>query len=184
MNYELYFRTIMWYNSNEDSLVHNGGDVKDMFKVGDIVKWCGDEVVIIGLKSPALSYIREKSGREVCMLNEFLFPLEEPTTVTANCGVKYDNNKPKLDLLPIEALNEIAGVLDFGATKYGKSNWKGGIVYSRLCAAALRHIFAFISGETIDPESKKPHLAHAICNLMFVLYFMNEGRAELDDRRE
>lgn len=97
-------------------------------------------------------------------------------------GIKYDQHKPRFDLLPSEALEEVAIILTFGAEKYGAHNWKGGIVYSRLVAAALRHIYAFLRGETIDPESGRPHIAHAICNLMFILYFMRVGPASLDDR--
>lgn len=96
-------------------------------------------------------------------------------------GLKFDAGKLRLDLLPIEIIEEIAKVLTFGANKYGAWNWTKGIVYSRLIGAALRHFFAFIRGEDKDPESGLPHLAHAITCMLFLLW-MTKYRPELDDR--
>lgn len=97
-------------------------------------------------------------------------------------GTKHDNGKPQLDLLPMEALEEISKVLTFGLQKYSKDNWKGGLEYSRLIAAALRHIYKFNSKIDTDDESGENHIAHAACNLMFLLYFIRQNRKDLDDR--
>jgi len=86
-------------------------------------------------------------------------------------GVKYDQGKPDLTLLDRAAMEEVATVLMFGAMKYGRSNWRGGIDKERLLAASLRHIMASNEGELLDPESGRSHLAHAICGLMFQLHF-------------
>jgi len=98
-------------------------------------------------------------------------------------GIKFDQDKAPMDLLPYEALIEISKVLGYGAKKYKKNNWKGGINYSRLIAASLRHIHAFNSGQTEDPETGINHMAHAACNLMFILYYMQQDKyKEFDDR--
>lgn len=99
-----------------------------------------------------------------------------------NGGLKYDQDKPPIDLIPSESIIEIAKVLGFGAKKYERHNWKKGISYSRLIAAALRHVLAYNGGEDLDPESQLSHISHAQCCLAFLSTFIAEGRKELDDR--
>jgi len=96
-------------------------------------------------------------------------------------GVKHDNGKEPLDLVPYEALQEIARVLDFGKQKYGRANWANGINYSRLIAAAMRHLNQYNSGIDTDNETGISHAAHAACNLMFLLW-MEKNRPDMDDR--
>lgn len=85
-------------------------------------------------------------------------------------GKKFDQEKTQLALVPPHALEAVARVLTFGATKYSINNWKyvpdGQFRYRN---AALRHINSVLKGELIDPETNEHHLAHAICCLMFEL---------------
>jgi len=101
--------------------------------------------------------------------------------IPAESGLKYDENKPPLDLLPPDALNEVAKVLAFGAKKYARGNYRKGLQYSRLISASLRHIMAFNAGEDKDPESNESHIAHAACCLLFLLD-MQKLKPEMDDR--
>lgn len=96
-------------------------------------------------------------------------------------GVKFDSNKVPLDLIPYEALEEIGKVLGFGKDKYGKANWANGISYSRLIAAAMRHLNQYNAGLDLDDESSLNHISHAACNLVFLLW-MQKHRPDLDDR--
>ncbi len=96
-------------------------------------------------------------------------------------GIKYDNDKPPMDLLPHSVLVEVAKVLDHGAKTYSRHNWRQGFKWSRLHAAALRHIGAWSEGQDNDLESGQSHLAHAICCLMFLLEHKLKGYGE-DDR--
>jgi hypothetical protein len=84
-------------------------------------------------------------------------------------AVKFDTEKPRVELLPKDVLLEVATILTFGAKKYSDWNWTLGFHWSRLYGAAERHMFAFEQGENLDPESGRPHLAHALCCLMFLL---------------
>lgn len=96
-------------------------------------------------------------------------------------GTKYDQEKPRMDLLDPWALEGLAKVLTFGAGKYAAHNWRSGIVYSRISAALLRHLSAIQRGEDIDPESGLPHVDHLGCCWMFLSNFM-KTRPDLDDR--
>lgn len=85
-------------------------------------------------------------------------------------GMKFDTEKPRLDLLSPIGVLAVAEVLTYGAKKYAPNNWRNVIGWRwRYIGAALRHIFAYQRGERIDPESGLPRLAHAACCLLFML---------------
>ena len=84
------------------------------------------------------------------------------------CGVRFD-------LIPAACLIEVAKVLDYGATKYGDCNWqknrmtgdKGPINH------ALKHIVNYNAGiPDDDGPDLKIHLTHAIVNLMFEYWYV------------
>lgn len=83
-------------------------------------------------------------------------------------GMKFDQNKPDYSLVPFGALDEVVRVLTYGANKYDRFNWQF-VEDHRYQAAALRHISAYMQGEEFDPETDYSHLAHAICNLLFLM---------------
>lgn len=91
-------------------------------------------------------------------------------------GLKHDSEKPRYDLVPVHAEAAVVDVLTFGATKYAPNNWRHveGAT-ERYTAAALRHIAAYRMGDKDDSESGLPHLAHAICCLMFILELDTES---------
>lgn len=85
-------------------------------------------------------------------------------------GAKHDAGKPRWDLLPVVALDDVAKVLTFGAAKYQPDGWRFVDGWrARYCAALLRHVAAWMRHERIDPESGLPHLAHAACCVLFLL---------------
>ena len=88
---------------------------------------------------------------------------------------KFDEGKLRYDLVPVEALEKVVEVLTYGAGKYDDNNWKKGAddkqFKERLYAAVQRHLMEYRKGIKYDFESHKPHLAHAITSLMFLLYF-------------
>jgi len=96
-----------------------------------------------------------------------------PPTPTHNLpGVKHDASKPRWDLLPIRETEEVVHVLTAGSVKYSDDNWK--IVdnsRNRYFAALMRHVMAWWTGETFDPETKRHHLAHAVCCCLFLMWF-------------
>ena len=114
-----------------------------------------------------------------------IFTKSDPSKVTT-IAVRDDSGKTNWSLMPFEALEEINKVLEFGATKYAANNWQEGtgFKYSRVLNSLLRHVFAFMRGEDKDPESGLSHMAHAGCNVLFILYYLkNKARYANDDRR-
>jgi hypothetical protein len=99
----------------------------------------------------------------------------------SNEGTKFDQDKPRTDLLDPEFLLGVSQVLRFGAEKYAANNWRQGISFSRILGGILRHVFATMRGEDHDPESGLKHTYHAACGLMFLSWYMDH-RKEFDDR--
>lgn len=88
-------------------------------------------------------------------------------------GTKHDSGKRDWTLLPWKQLEQVVQVLEFGATKYSRDNWKQ-VERDRYEKALMRHTISYLSGEKQDPESQQSHLAHVICNCLFLLY--NDGK--------
>lgn len=114
-------------------------------------------------------------------LMESLKPVLKDLDKELVLGAKYDQDKYRPELLSTIALVEISKVLTFGAKKYADHNWRKGISYSRLLGACLRHVFAYLGGESKDPETGLSHLAHASCCLIFILDY-ELTKPEFDDR--
>lgn len=95
-------------------------------------------------------------------------------------GVKYDQAKLRLDLVPPEALTGLASVLTYGDTKYNPDgtnprNWEKGMDWGRVYAALQRHLLSYWSGTDIDAESGLPHLHHALANLAFLTTYQERN---------
>ena len=97
-------------------------------------------------------------------------------------GKKHDSNKHRWDMIPFDALVEVAKCYTYGGIKYDEkslrqANWKKVKPFKeRYFAAAMRHISAWRTGEIEDRESGLYHLAHAIFNLMCLLWYDIRGK--------
>lgn len=112
----------------------------------------------VGYIEPAREYVDEEEIKS--RINEL-----------PKVGVKHDQEKPDLSLLPREFLEEVSKAFMHGEKKYGRYNYRNGMDWHRLVAAALRHITAFNEGEDKDTESGFSHLGHAgACIAMLVVY--------------
>jgi hypothetical protein len=88
----------------------------------------------------------------------------------AGVGRKFDAGKLDYTLVPWDGLEEIVKVLEFGAKKYARENWRFvEFGETRYMAAAFRHLIAYQNNEDVDPETGLSHLAHAGCCLLFLL---------------
>jgi hypothetical protein len=97
-------------------------------------------------------------------------------------GAKHDEGKVDLTLVPLIALESEARALMFGEKKYGRYNYTQGFESSRLTAAALRHLYAYINGADYDNESGLLHLGHARACLAMHLHCEQLGTLR-DNRR-
>jgi hypothetical protein len=96
-------------------------------------------------------------------------------------ATKLDNNKLRMDLIPPVAIEELAKIFTFGASKYNDRNWEKGLKYSRLLAALDRHLLEFKKCNDFDEESKELHISHAFTNLAMLIHLYTYNK-ECDDR--
>lgn len=86
---------------------------------------------------------------------------------------KDDTGKHLWTLFPWRGAILALGVIEYGARKYSPSNWVRVLQAedgeNRYVNAAQRHLVAHMTGERLDPETGLPHLAHAVCSLLFIL---------------
>jgi len=96
---------------------------------------------------------------------------------------RHNKGKLEWDQIDFESLEPLVEVLMFGETKYSRDNWKKGQLITELLGSLFRHIIAFQKGEDLDSESGKSHIGHAMCNLMFIQYVLNNHK-NFDNRKK
>lgn len=96
-------------------------------------------------------------------------------------AVKFDGDKPQLELVPPSAMIAMGKVLGYGAAKYARYNYLKGMAWTRLMGANLRHCFSWLRGEDIDPESGLPHLYHALASIAMLIESIERSKGT-DDR--
>ena len=88
-----------------------------------------------------------------------------------NQAVKKDNDKPQLNLVPLEILEPLARVREFAVKKYGIDGieaWRE-ISDDRLLAALLRHTVTYQKDpKALDAESGLPAIYHVAINAAFL----------------
>lgn len=96
---------------------------------------------------------------------------------------KQSDGKPAFDVLFSTPIEQVAAVFEYGNQKYDERlQWRKALelpvderveYVEKLMAAALRHIRTQFQAEdcrsVADAESKLPHLAHAIADLLMAL---------------
>lgn len=92
--------------------------------------------------------------------------------------MKFDEDKPRFDLIDPWFHEDVAKVLTMGAKKYKANNWKKNKDITRYIAALERHLNAIKKGELKDEESLLQHSAHIACNAMFLHYMIKEKENE------
>lgn len=136
-----------------------------------------------GKEIPVFSefHLLDAWAKEADNLARFLGVTEEKETVLDRAGVKYDDDKLRMDLIPVGPLRVLAGVYTVGAQKYSDRNWEKGLAYHRIYGATLRHLTAWWGLEEKDPEDGQHHLAAAAWGIFALLEYL-ETHPEMDDR--
>lgn len=83
--------------------------------------------------------------------------------------------KGRFDLLPWEAIWEVAKHCEEGAKKYGERNCEKGIPIHSLLDSGIRHLAKYMMG-----FKDEPHLRAAAWNILYALY-MEEKHPEMQD---
>ena len=88
--------------------------------------------------------------------------------MTDEQALRCNGGKPKLSMVDLQSLYPCAQVLEFGAIKYSRDNWKKGLPLTEILDSLMRHISALQNGELNDPESGLSHIGHIQCNALFL----------------
>ena len=94
---------------------------------------------------------------------------------------KQDANKPRLSLVPMQIVWDIAKVREYAVQHkyFDKNNWMQ-VEPERLIEALIRHAFRFIDDPYgLDEETGLPHLYHLETNACFLSVLMKN---EFDKR--
>jgi len=103
------------------------------------------------------------------------------TNKTDGGGKRFNEGKPRVDLLVPEAMLEEAKVWEYGAKKYGDRNWQRGMAWTIVLASLFRHLLKIMMGQDYDEETGLLHLAHIKANTsMLIWYFYHYKKG--DDR--
>jgi hypothetical protein len=96
-------------------------------------------------------------------------------------ALRLNEGKTRYDLLTPGPIEELAKVLTLGAQKYAPRNWEKGMSWSKVIASYKRHLAEFEKCEDFDKETGLKHLAHAMCNIHFLIEYY-KTHPEYDDR--
>ena len=90
-------------------------------------------------------------------------------------GRKNDSLKLRMDLIPPEVEEIIAGVLTYGSLKFDDNNWKNNLDVNRIYGALRRHLSEYRKDkDSIDPETAMLHIDHALCNMVFLVWYAHK----------
>lgn len=106
-------------------------------------------------------------------------------------ATKHDKGKVRLDLIHPSFIYGLGTILTIGADLYGTNNWMNGMKWTRVFAALLRHLFAWMGGAgptsnsflfgQLDPDTDYSHLWHASACLFFLVCY-EDLKLGTDDR--
>jgi hypothetical protein len=92
-------------------------------------------------------------------------------------ALKIKTSKTRWSLLPWAQLQEPADLITKGALDYGDYGWQNN-PRSYYEDAIFRHLTAYMSGEKNDPKSGSSHIAHVMCNAMFIQWHLDKEKTD------
>jgi NTP pyrophosphatase (non-canonical NTP hydrolase) len=102
-------------------------------------------------------------------------------TILAEKAMRFNQGKPDWTQVDFKAMEPMIRVLEFGAKKYAKGNWRKGLSKESCLNSLQRHVGELIDAvnkgqEETDHESGLHLIGHIMCNCMFysALHVMNE----------
>lgn len=106
---------------------------------------------------------------------------EETVVVDPNTGGKKGSKLERFDLIPWDAIVELARHFGRGARKYEDRNWEKGYAWSLSYAALQRHLTTWWLGEDDDEETGSSHLVAVMWHACALWWFQKHSKGT-DDR--
>ena len=133
-----------------------------------------------GVVRASEAHREDLSGDTINPLAESAKLLVDVVKNRADQTAKADAGKPRLTLVPLQILFDIAKVREYAVnTKYkDPDNWKK-VEVERYRDAMFRHLVAYIQDpHGVDEESGLSHLAHLATNVAFLCELEKEALSE------
>jgi hypothetical protein len=96
-------------------------------------------------------------------------------------GLRYNEGKPRYDLIPPDVMEALAAHYAAGAKKYEDRNWEKGMKWTTCFASLMRHAWAWLAGEDYDQETGSLHMVAVAWNA-FALAAYQLRKTGTDDR--
>lgn len=96
-------------------------------------------------------------------------------------ALRYNKGKLRWSMMDFKSVEDMIRVLEFGAKKYHRDNWRLGLKYTEVIDSLMRHLNEIMAGNDTDEETGLPHAAHIMCNSMFLSSMMRD-KPDFDDR--
>lgn len=109
------------------------------------------------------------------------FAAQAAAQVAAGRGLRFNQGKTRVDLLPPDAIMGLANLMTVNELKYPDRNWEKGMPFSDVLASLERHMLALKAGEDIDPTDGQHHALKIMWNGM-ALFCYHHRNIGTDDR--
>lgn len=93
-------------------------------------------------------------------------------------GLRYNDLKNRVELVPAEWEWGLADVTTKGSYKYADRNWERGMEWSIMVGCFRRHILKWLMGERYDKETGCHHLYMAAWNILALASYDTRGIGE------
>lgn len=86
-------------------------------------------------------------------------------------GLRYNQGRIRVDLLPPFATEQMAKVITKGSEKYAPRNWEKGMPWTTVLASLKRHLLDWEKGEDVDPDDGQLLMAKVLTNAAFLVEY-------------
>ena len=122
---------------------------------------------------------KELEGTVLMFKGETEVRVKDPIT-----GGEKGQKLERFDLIPNEFEKALATHYGIGSQKYEDRNWEKGYRWSLSVGALRRHLAAWLSGESVDPETGSNHLIAVAWHAIALFIFELRGLGTDDVRRK
>lgn len=96
-------------------------------------------------------------------------------------GLKFNAGKPRFDLIPPDALRDLAQLYEIGSRKYADRNWEKGMNWGKIQSSLMNHYTKWAKGEDYDDETGIHHMIAVMWNAIALYHYQTKGLGT-DDR--